>query len=80
MKLEIENLLEILAICAAILMHSAILAFWAGKILQQLQNVCARMDKWESTMDAGGFAHCQLHTQRLCALELEFEHLRNKTS
>lgn len=76
--MDIKAALEIAAIAGSILLHSVVLAFFAGKILQQLTNVCIRMDKWEKTMDRGGFAPCQLHGQRLDALEAKIDNLEDR--
>lgn len=78
--MDMHTVVSVISICAAIILHSAIISWGAGRIREQLQNVCARMEKWETTMEKGGFAHCQLHTQRLLQLEQRMDHLEDKVS
>lgn len=52
--------------------------YWAGKMTKEMENVTRRLKDLDDVMKSTGFGMCQVHQQRLSAIEHRVEVLENK--
>lgn len=68
-------ILGILSLVGFILVHSVLVAHYAGKITNQIQNLIQQIQEWREFINRGGFPHCKGHEQKLNSFEKRLEHV-----
>ena len=73
--MSISEVLAIASMSGFILLHTALFAYYTGKIIHQLSSLVERVGELEVYIRQGGFPHCKGHEQRLNSFEKKLEHL-----
>jgi hypothetical protein len=73
-----ESFDTIWAVASFMLLHTALVAYYAGKITSALDDLKRRAEHWDNMIDEGTFPHCLVHKQRMNSIEQRLDKIEQK--